>query len=244
LTSEDPFVRNQAVELLRLRGPKVIPFLQQVFRTAGKDQRKMVIDVLAAVDGPGSAEIYGWALDDADVNVVITAVEGLGNAGKTEFREHVESLVASGDPMLLGACLETLAQIGNAQSLDAFRLCATVRGFADFLLPSYLKVLGAHGDEAAISEAAGMLKFRGAYLQPAILDAIKSLQQRYPLALLPESLVEPLKDIVRNAKSALFRHQALQLMEGLAQFEGVAVFLAGCREMDQDFVARGKELDV
>jgi len=239
LSSEDSFLRNQAVELLRHRGPGAISFLSRAFPMADADGRKLMLDVLASVDGPGASGIYGRALADGDVNVVITAVESLGNAGKTEFRERVEELAGEGHPMLAGACLETLARIGNAHSLEVIQSRAGAAGpVADFLIPSSLKVLGAHGGQSAIGETAAMLHSRGAHLQPSILDAITMLRRRYPSAPLPESLVEPLENIVRNGNSPILRRQALGLLEGLAQHDGVAAFLAGWRSADVDTVER------
>ena len=240
LASEDSFLRNQAVDLLRQRGPRVIPLLGQAFPKADRDERKFMLDVLAGVDGPGSLEFYDRALADDDVNVVITAVENLGHARKTEFRERIEQLVATGHPMLAGACVETLARIGNAHSLEAIRSRVNAEGScADFLLPSYLKALGAHGNEYDIGEAAGMLDSRGAHLQAAILDAITMLRQRHPSALLPEALMEPLENIVRNDRSPILRHQAFRLLKGLTRLDGVATFLEA-RQAGQDAI-EGRE---
>ena len=223
--SDDSFLRNQAVELLRHRGPRVISFLGHAFPEAESNERKLILDVLAAVDGPGASEIYGRALADGDLNVVITAVENLGNACKTEFRGYIEEVVGAWHPMLTGACLETLAQIGNAHSLDVIRSHAG-GPVADFLLPSYLRVLGAHGDKEDLAEVARMLESRGPHLQASILDAITMLRQRHPSAPLPESLVEPLQRIVRTGNSLILRRQALRLLEGLTRQDGVAGFLA------------------
>ncbi|SPF53771.1 conserved hypothetical protein [Candidatus Sulfopaludibacter sp. SbA4] len=225
LRSDDSFLRNQAVDLLRSRGPRVIASLSLAFPEADSDQRKLILDVLASVDGPGTSGIYERALADSDVNVVITAVESLGNARKTEFRAHIEEAVGAWHPMLTGACLEALAQIGNAHSLEVIRSHAA-GSVADFLLPSYLKVLGAHGEESDVAEAAGMLDSRGAHLHAPILDAIAMLRQRHPSALLPESLVDPLERIVRIGNSPILRRQALHLLEGLTKQEGVVEFLA------------------
>ena len=245
LASEDSFLRNQAVELLRQRGPGAIPFLRRAFSRAGNEGRKFLIDVLAGVDGPGSGELYSLALADSDINVVITAVEILGNRVKTEFRERIEALAATGDPMLGGACLETLARIGNAHSLEVWRSSAGSGGpVADFLLPSYLRLLGAHGGEGAIAEAAAMLESRGTHLHASILDAIAAVRQRYPAAPLPEFLTEPLERIVRNSASPHLRRQALRLLSGLVGHDGVAAFLEQYQDMDMDSVALGEHAGV
>jgi hypothetical protein len=239
LASEDSFLRNQAVDLLRHLGPRVIPFLSQAFPRADSDQRKFMLDVLAGIDGPGTSEIYDRALADGDANVVITAVESLGSARKTEFRGRIEELAAAGHPMLEGACLEALAQIGTAHSLEVIRSRSGAGGsVTDYLLPSYLKVLGAHGGACDIAETARLLNSRGAHLQAPILDAITMLRQRHPSAPLPESLVEPLESIVRNGNSPILRHQALRLLGGLTRHHGVATFLAAWQAVDQDTLER------
>jgi hypothetical protein len=244
LASEDSFVRNQAVDLLRQRGPRVIPLLRQAFPKADRDERKFMLDVLACVDGPGSLEFYDRALEDDDVNVVITAVENLGHARKTEFRGRIEQLVATGHPMLAGACVETLARIGNAHSLEVIRSRVRAGGsVADFLLPSYLKALGAYGNEDDIGEAAGMLDSRGTHLQASILDAITMLRQRHPSALLPEALVEPLENIVRNGRSPILRRQAFGLLKGLTRLDGVAAFLEAW-QAGQDAIERREDCGV
>jgi HEAT repeat protein len=239
LAREDSFLRNQAVDLLRHRGPRVISSLSRAFSRANRDERKLILDVLASVDGPGASGIYDRALADGDVNVVITAVESLGNARKAEFRGRIEELTAAGHPMLAGACLETLAQIGNSHSLEVVRSRAGAGSHvADFLLPSYLKLLGVLGGEQELAETAGMLLSRGAHLQASILDAMTMLRRRHASAPLPESLVEPLQSIVRNGNSPIVRRQALRLLEGLTRLDGVAAFLAAWRSMDEDTAGR------
>lgn len=178
--SDDSFLRNQAVDLLRRRGPRVIASLRSAFPGAASRDRKLMLDVLAGVDGPGASEIYQQALADADVNVVITAVENVGNAHKLEFRGRIEELAAAEHPMLAGACLEALAQIGDAHSLEVIR--SRAHPVPDYLLPSYLKLLGAHGGEEAIAETARMLESHGAHLHSSILAAIAMLRQRHPSA--------------------------------------------------------------
>jgi len=98
LASEDSFLRNQAVELLRHRGPRAIQFLNRAFPGADRDERKLMLDALAGVDGPGASEVYDQALADGDLNVVITAVENVGHARKVEFRGRIEQLVAELPP--------------------------------------------------------------------------------------------------------------------------------------------------
>ena len=90
LGSEDPQIRNQAVDVLRRKGARSIPFLNTVMRDGDKDMRKLVLDVLSGIQAGDAGEIYAAALSDEDANVVITAVENLGRIRAAEFRSRIE----------------------------------------------------------------------------------------------------------------------------------------------------------
>src|ERR1019366_4554998 len=49
LESDDPQIRNQAVEVLRSKGAASVPFLNAVMREGDKDVRKLVLDVLSGI---------------------------------------------------------------------------------------------------------------------------------------------------------------------------------------------------
>jgi HEAT repeat protein len=122
--SEDPQKRNQAVDALRHKGGQVIPFLNRVMRDGDRDMRKLVLDTLKGDRSIGTDEIYGTALSDPDQNVVITAVENLGQIRAKEFRGRIEGLIqADSHPMLIAVCLEALAKIGCDSPLDAMPRC-------------------------------------------------------------------------------------------------------------------------
>ena len=183
LASDDPQIRNQAVDVLRHKGARSIPFLNTVMRNGDKDARKLVLDVLSGMQAGEASEIYAAALSDADVNVVITAVENLGQAGAGSFRNRIEELLkADSHPMLIGACLEALVGIGHEQS--SWRPFAGVfpdlSALPDFLLASCLKALAALGSCREFAEVASLLPVRGAHLRPAILGALIAIHQRLP----------------------------------------------------------------
>ncbi|MGA2117668.1 MAG: HEAT repeat domain-containing protein, partial [Bryobacteraceae bacterium] len=89
LGSEDPQMRNQAVDVLRRKDARAIPFLAAAMRDGDRDIRKLVLDVLNGNQADGVGEIYAAALSDADVNVAITAVENLGRLRAMEFRNRI-----------------------------------------------------------------------------------------------------------------------------------------------------------
>jgi len=182
LASEDPQIRNQAVDVLRHKGARSVPFLDAAMRNGGKDMRKFLLDVLIGVQASGVEAIYEAALSDPDENVVITAVENLGRTRATQFRRRIEDLLLTGQhPMLVGVCLEALAGIGDELSLAAIRRrFPDLAAMPDFFLAPCLKAIGALGAAAEFAEVAGLLAVRGPHLRPAILGALVAIHQRHP----------------------------------------------------------------
>ncbi len=226
LDSEDSFARNQAVESLQGLGNKVLPHLKRAFQEGDKDRRKFVVDIIARLTNAGVSDFYREALNDPDINVVITAVESLGNTRQAQFRERIEALILpDAHPMLLGACIEALTQIGGSGSIDAVRNCfGTAQALPGYLQPSYLKLVGAKGGEPHVSEIA---RYAGApSLDAAVLNALTSLRNRHPVVPLPLSLALPLQEMASRTPP-LLAYQALRLMGGLAHDGQVFEYLAG-----------------
>jgi len=77
--SENIVTRNLAAELLiklgRTATPAIIPYLEN----ESQDVRKFAVDILGAVGGDAPAAAMLAKLDDPDENVVVSAVEALGN---------------------------------------------------------------------------------------------------------------------------------------------------------------------
>ena len=118
--SDDPQIRNQAVDALRHKSRQAIPFLVAVMRDGDRDMRKLVLDTLKGDRLRGTDEIYAAALSDPDENVVITAVENLGQIRAEEFRGRIEGLIqADSHAMLVAVCLEALAKMAHTPQLDA-----------------------------------------------------------------------------------------------------------------------------
>lgn len=228
LDSDDSFLRNQAVEILRGRGARAIPFLDQAFRAGDSDRRKFVIDVLGRLGDTGTSEIYARALKDSDLNVVITAVESLGNARQAKFKEAVEGLISAGaHPMLTCASLEALAQIGDAASIDAVRARLGPLGeLPGYLRPAYLKLLGAKGRPEDVCEVAEMIGGDG--LEASVLNALTALRNRYSTLKLPDGLSQPLRDIVSRKASPFLAYQAIRLLGVLLHDAAVFDFVEGC----------------
>ncbi len=178
---------------------------------------------------PDTSEIYARALKDPDLNVVITAVESIGNARLTKFRQTVEELLSAGaHPMLTCASLEALAQIADAASIDAVRASLGPAGeLPGHLRPAYLKLLGAKGGQEDVVEVADMIGGEG--LEASVLNALTALRNRYSDLKLPDGLSQPLRDVVSRKKtSPLLAYQAVRLLGGLLDDAAVFDFVERC----------------
>jgi HEAT repeat protein len=228
LDSDDSYLRNQAVEVLRARGARAIPYLDRAFHDENSDRRKFLIDVLARLGDSGTSDIYIRALKDADLNVVITAVESLGNAQQTRFKDHVERLISpDAHPMLICASLEALGQIGDTSSIDAVRARLGPAGeFPGYLLPAYVKLLGAHGRPEDVAEIAEMIGMDG--LEEPVLNALTALRNRYGILKLPEKLAPALRSAVSRNSSPILAYQAIRLMGGFPGESAAFDFVEHC----------------
>jgi len=241
LGNDDPQIRNQAVEVLRLKGAASIPFLNTVMRDGDKDVRKLVLDVLSGVQTSGAEAIYEVALSDPDPNVVITAVENAGRTQAKQFRGRIEDLLLAGShPMLDGACLEALAGIGNEQSLAAIhRRFPELETLPDFFLMSCLKAIGALGTDREFEDVAALLAVRGPHLRPAILGALIALHQRHPMDAHRVDLLPALQAVVDDGDPPLCRYQAVRALGFLSTRDDIFSFLVSCLSSPERLVRLG-----
>jgi HEAT repeat protein len=214
LGNEDPQIRNQAVDVLRNKGARSIPFLNSAMRDGDKNKRKLVLDILSGIRAAGTEEIYSAALSDQDQNIVITAVENLGKMRAEEFRTRIEDLLQPGaHPMLISACLEALAGIGQESSMASIRGC--IHKFAtlpDFQFVPYLKAIAALGSALEFAEIGSLLGVCGSHLRPAILSALVAIHPRCPSIDISESLMSQLRMIVESRDSPQCRYQAVRTL--------------------------------
>jgi HEAT repeat protein len=241
LASEDSQIRNQAVDALRRKGARAIPFLHTVMRDGDKDIRKLVLDILSGTQTAGTREIYAAALADEDPNVVITAVENIGRIRAVEFRGPVEDLLRSAShPMLIAACLEALVGLGQASSLAAIRRrFPDLPALPDFFLASCLKALAALGSAADFAEVASLLPVRGAHLRPAILSALLAISARRPAPDPGENLLHALRAAVATGDPPLCGYLAVRVLGLWAARDEVYAFLVSCLASPERMVRLG-----
>jgi HEAT repeat protein len=241
LGSDDPQIRNQAVDVLRCKQARSIPFLNRVMREGDKNIRKLVLDVLTGVKAGDAEEIYAAALSDQDLNVVITAVENLGGMRAVEFRSQVETLLqADSHPMLIAACLEALVGIGNDSSMLAIRRCfPDLDLLPDFLLASCLKAIAVLGSAREFAEVANLLLERGRHLRPAILDALTALHPRCQMPDASKALLPAVKAVVEDGDPPLCRYQAVRLLGFWTIDDDVYQFMISCLSNPERLVRLG-----
>jgi HEAT repeat protein len=241
LGSEDPQIRNQAVDVLRRKGARPIPFLKTVMRDGDKDTKKLVLDVLSGIQASEAGEIYAAALSDADPNVVITAVENLGRTRAAEFRSRIEDLLqADAHPMLIAACLEALVGIGHESSLAAIRRCfPEFATLPDFLLASCLKAIAVLGSDREFAEVASLLRVRRPHLRPAILSALIAVYPRCESPDGGEDLLPALQAVIDNGDPPLCRYRAVRALAFLSSRDDVYSFLVSCLSSPERLVRLG-----
>jgi len=230
LESDDPQIRNQAVDVLRHKGDRSMPFLETAMRDGDKDLRKLVLDVLSCVRTGAADGIYEAALADPDANVVITAVENLGKMRAAGFRSRIEALLQTGShPMLIAACVEALVGMGDASSLVAIRRrFPDLAILPDFFLASVLRAIAALGSSREFSEVARLLSVRGPHLRPAIFSALIAIR---PGCLSPapvEDLLPTLRAVVEGDDPPLCRYQAVRVLGLWATRDDIYALLASC----------------
>jgi HEAT repeat protein len=210
-------------------------------RDGDKDMRKLVLDVLNGIPAREATEIYAAALSDNDINVVITAVENLGQMRAGDFRSRIENLLNAGShPMLVGACLEALVGIGHESSLGAIRRrFPDMAAVPDYLLASCLKAMAALGSAAEFVEVASLLPVRGSHLRPAILNALTAIGPRCPSLEAGEDLLAVLRAVVQDGDPALCRYQAVKVLGNWAAREEVYAFLVSCVSSTERLVRLG-----
>jgi HEAT repeat protein len=200
--NENIVTRNLASELLiklgRTATPAIIPYLEN----ESQDVRKFAVDILGAIGGDAPAAAMLAKLDDPDENVVVSAVEALGNMKAAvavpslfeAFEHHdfakaavAEALGKIGSPAACPFLLRSFQEAVSASPQDP----ATV-----FAILEAIGILGSARAWEALHENVGKVSGR---LRSALLHALMQIAERehrsldFTEPLLPDFLIA-LKD--------------------------------------------------
>jgi hypothetical protein len=188
LKDTDPFVRAEGGNMLERRVNDAMEGLNRLVRNEDKDLRKFGVDMLNQMTSAAPDALYSAALKDADINVVISAVENIGSSRRVAFADRVLDLaLKSSQPMAICACMEALALIGTRQTLDALRAkypdAATVAGIYQ---QSFMKLLGGIAGPESMDEICRMIagKRKGIPVYEISIDAMTKIAVRYQLSTL------------------------------------------------------------
>jgi HEAT repeat protein len=214
LSSDDPGIRNQALELLQSRGGAVVPELRLLLTADDHDLRKFAVDVLSRIDTPEIGELLEIALGDKDLNVVIAALENVRHCHTPALRQTVLQHALSGEhPMLVLAAMEALGRIGDAECYRRIReRFPTLEATPSLYLRPALKLLGANGKNGDLLELRNFLTACESSLRAASLDALRNFLTRAGAADIPDVWWQDLLARLPETTSAAERYQVLVLL--------------------------------
>ncbi|MFQ5572073.1 MAG: HEAT repeat domain-containing protein, partial [Rhodothermales bacterium] len=115
--SDDITVRNLAGEVLIQIGEPSIPALAPAIDDPDHDVRKFAIDVLAQLPAQGLTEQIAAHLHDEDDNVVLAAVDALGDLGASQHRDDLRALYHR-EPLARPSIVAALGVFEQAADLD------------------------------------------------------------------------------------------------------------------------------
>lgn len=214
LQNEDPFICNQAVQLLAGWGSDAIPQIQDILSKGDDHARKLALDALGGIQVPGVEKLYRMALQDPNPNIVITAVEHIGLNAVKSLKVEIESIFKEvQEPMLLTAVLETLCLMGDADSLNLIlERFQDISAVPEMLQYSIIKATGLLGDLRHAPRVIGLLQTGHECLAQPVVDALISLRARVSSPPWPEDLLNPLLGVLNRNIADVLRYQILVLL--------------------------------
>ena len=233
LSDEDPFVRAEAAAMLQNGAetrPESADQLELMLKSEDKDLRKFAIEILATAAGLPDL-FYLNALKDNDINIVVCAIERIGFARRTSLAAAVLAIALDeqepqGHPMVLCACLETLALIGSPETLAALRgrfpdACLV----PELFLTPFFKVLGRSAGPEAVKEICRTIVARGAEVYQPAIDGLTRISSRHRLIRLNQECEETLCTLLNARLDAQLRFHLIRLLGHFATSERVALAL-------------------
>ncbi|MDQ8204337.1 HEAT repeat domain-containing protein [Pelagicoccus sp. SDUM812003] len=231
LRMDDAFCRNEAVMILQRRRQSALPALQALLDDPDPDVRKFALDAVAGWGHEELASFYRRALGDESVNVVITAVEYVGQHRLTFFKEDLERLfLERANPMLQTACLQALLDVGDAQSAElVLRRFPTLEVTPIHLLDDWLRALGKIAGTDRFNTLIGSLAYVGDNYLDSWVDAFVRMGRRAGVTMLEEMMQARILELVTgDALESATRVQLVSFLFGLKANAAVDSALLNC----------------
>lgn len=226
LRSDDAFIRNAAVDILALQDEEDITPLKDLLHDPDKDVRKFGLDVLALLHNQYCTDLLADALDDSELNIVITAVEYLARLEITDHIHKINQLFKTTNNMLLRCtCLEAMAVLGDKESIDyvaaTYPTYQSISGLEQY---SYLKFVANKGSEIHLPLIITLIQEKGEFMAKETINAIQGILSRGGWNLLPRYLIEALFEFIDTSINDINKYELLALI-GKYQNEGVYIKL-------------------
>jgi len=230
LSSDDPGIRNQALELLQSRGGEVVPELRRLLGADDHDLRKFAVDVLSRIETPEIEELLEIALADSDLNVVITALESVRHCHTPALRQAVlQCALSGGHPMLVLAAMEALCRIGDTECYRRIReKFPTLEQTPPLYLPPALKLVGRNGENGDLLELRNFVAACEPNLRAAVLDTLRNLLARAGAASIPDVWWQDLRARLPETTVDAERYQMLVLLGHFGCCEQTFEMLIAC----------------
>jgi HEAT repeat protein len=241
LDSDDAFLRNQAVGLLQRKGEAAVPVLLARMRDPDPDVRKFVLDTAAASPSKMVEPIFDAAMRDDDVNVVIAALEHLGEQRKTRFKTDVEEIfLKATEPMLVCSAFATLLKIGDTDSWRCIRQrYPTAANVPDWKIGSWIRALGDFGMVGEIAVFHELLeRYDGAVAWDTI-DALERFQSRHGRIQISAEFWNLLRKMLEEKLAPEVKLQLFRVVGGFAAPLSITNYLVASLEKGDQITKLG-----
>jgi len=214
LSSEDAFIRNAGIEILSMQGVIATEFMRKLLGDTDKDIRKFALDILFQLKSPNTTALIAEALNDLDINNLITAVEYLGHMEDTSYTPKVNELFMRSDNILLRCtCLEALAFIGDEESIRCVnKMYPNYENISILEQYSFLKFVARKGSDIHLGLIISLIADKGQVMHKEIINAIEGILKRNPRKLLPPDLLNTLSYYLTTDITDINKYELLILM--------------------------------
>jgi hypothetical protein len=227
LESDDAFLRNQAVALLQHKGSAPVAILLKKMREADADVRKFALDAAAGIASPEVEPIFDAAMGDPDINIVIAALEYLGEQRKVRFKAKVEELfLQATEPMLVCAAFSTLLQIGDGDSwLCICRRYPNLESVPSWQLGWWIRALGDFAVEGDIEVFHQILRSHEGNVAQDTIDALERFQIRHGRVKISDNFWKVLQTLIEGSLAPQDKLQVLRIIGGFGGPAAIADYL-------------------
>jgi len=228
LDSDDAFLRNQAVGVLQRQGAESVLVLLARMNDADPDVRKFVLDAAAGISSTAVDPIFEAALRDADVNVLIAALEHLGEQRKSRFKCAVEEIfLKATEPMLVCAAFAALLQIGDVASWHCIRQrYPTAASVPDWELGWWIRALGELATLGELAMFQELLQLHDKNVaRDTIIDALERFQVRHGRVQISDQFWTLLREQLEENLAPEIKLQLLRVVGGFAEPPAIGKFL-------------------